>query len=179
MLYGSECFDHCPENARSPLEERMRGVELDRLAGVHDYHAVGVDDCVQSMRDRQYCTIGEFLPNRLLDQNVSAGKQEQIKQCNGFPSSSTHCGSTFAVASSSTSIRFRLKMALARQSSWRWPTLKLLPRAITVVWSANGPDAMSFSSTFSKALQISSSLYSSNGSRLLEKRVISTPEDAI
>lgn len=49
-----------------------------------------------------------------------------------------YLGSTFAVASSIISMWFCLRMALARQISWRWPTLKLDPPSDTSESSCPG-----------------------------------------
>lgn len=82
----------------------------------------------------------------------------------------TYCGSTFAVASSKTKIFFFRRMARAKQMSWRWPTLKLLPCAAISVSKPIALPVISFSSISCNALQISASENSPNGSKFLSKK---------
>lgn len=78
----------------------------------------------------------------------------------------THCGSTLAVASSSTSILLFLIMARARHKSWRCPTLKLDPPSDTLWLSPAGSSFTTcFSSTSSSAAHNAASGNSPNGSR--------------
>ena len=66
--------------------------------------------------------------------------------------------SIFAVASSSITMRFWRRIALMMQISWRSPTLKFFPSALT--WNFRPLPAMSWSSTFSSVV-VPSSVYSS------------------
>lgn len=58
----------------------------------------------------------------------------------------TNWGSTLAVASSRMRTWFLCKMARARQTSWRWPTLKLLPPSASLHCK---PPAKSWTASFS------------------------------
>lgn len=57
-----------------------------------------------------------------------------------------HLMSTLAVASSRTRILLLLSRALARHTSWRWPTLKLAPPSVTCACS---PPSSSSTTAFS------------------------------
>mmetsp|Transcript_1424 Transcript_1424/g.4901 ORF Transcript_1424/g.4901 Transcript_1424/m.4901 type:complete len:257 (+) Transcript_1424:124-894(+) len=75
--------------------------------------------------------------------------------------------STLAVASSSTSSFVRWRMARARHSSWRWPTLQLLPPSDTMESSCSGTAVTGpLICVASSAAQISWSVCAEKGSRL-------------
>ena len=81
--------------------------------------------------------------------------------------SSSVAGSVFAVASSRTKILLSLRMALARQISCFWPTLKLDPLSITVESRPPSSSLTACSSwTDRKAFQSWRSSYSCSGSKL-------------
>lgn len=69
--------------------------------------------------------------------------------CTFAPDQNTYCGSTLAVASSSTSSRLRRTMARARHTSCRCPTEKLPPPSAMREFSpAGSSNTASFSSTY-------------------------------
>lgn len=85
---------------------------------------------------RQNGAFGKFVPDRLLNQLIGSVMKTSEYETNPivlkmifffFLDSMTYWGSTLAVASSRTRIRFFLKIARAKQSNCRCPTLKLLP----------------------------------------------------
>lgn len=67
-----QCEHHAFENAGRSFQQHKRRIEFHGGSCFHHQHTIWIDYCVQTMRNRQNGTLGEFASNRLLNEWVRA-----------------------------------------------------------------------------------------------------------
>lgn len=108
--------------------------------------SITIDDRSQPMRDGQNGACFELISNGFLYQLIRT-KCRYPLVFSSSPSTMTYALSTLAVASSITRTLLLLRMALAKQISCFWPTLRFDPFSLTC--ESNPLDMISLTTTFS------------------------------